>query len=62
MKQNEMIYTPRFCAVKIEKVFESRTEAVAEGYKEPTHYHKDGYTILGKSTGANYMKFAGVKE
>lgn len=62
MKAGEKIYTPRFCTVNIEKVFESKTNAYEEGYTEPTHYHSNGYTILGKSLDMYHMEFAGVKE
>lgn len=62
MKAGEKIYTPRFCTVNIEKAFESKTNAYAEGYTEPTHYHSNGYTILCKSLDMYHMEFAGVKE
>lgn len=62
MKVNERIYTPRFCTVTVEKIFESRKEARQEGYTEPTYYHENGFTICGKSIGFNRMIFAGVKE
>lgn len=62
MKVDERIYTPRFCTVIIEEVFESKEEARKAGYVEPTYYHKDGYTILGKSLDMYHMLFAGVKE
>ena len=62
MNINDKVYTPRFCTVTIEKVFDSKREAATEGYTEPTHYHKDGYTILGKSLDMYHMVFAGVKE
>ena len=62
MKVNERIYTPRFCTVTVEKIFESRKEARQEGYTEPTYYNENGFTILGKSIGLNRMVFAGVKE
>lgn len=62
MKVNERIYTPRFCTVTVEKIFESKKEARREGYIEPTHYSENGFTILGKSIGFNRMVFAGVKE
>lgn len=62
MKVNERIYTPRFCTVMVEKIFENRKEARQEGYTEPTYYKENGFTILGKSTGMNTMVFAGVKE
>lgn len=62
MKVNERIYTPRFCTVTVEKIFENRKEARQEGYTEPTYYEENGFTILGKSIGFNRMVFAGVKE
>lgn len=62
MTVGDRVMTPRFCAVKIESVFTSVQEARKNSYTEPTHYHNDGYTILGKSTGVNHMVFAAVKE
>lgn len=62
MTVGDRAMTPRFCTVKIEAVFTSTKEARKNGYTEPTHYHKDGYTILGKSTSINHMVFAAVKE
>ena len=62
MKKGDLIYTPRFCTVEIEEVFESSREAYEAGYTEPTHYHKDGYGVLGKTIARDYMAFAGYKE
>lgn len=62
MKTKERIYTPRFATVTVVKVFESKDKARQEGFSEPTYYHKNGFTVLGKSTGMNNMVFAGVKE
>ena len=62
MKKGDRVYTPRFCSVAIEEVFESRQEAAEHGYTEPTHYHKDGYTVLGWFYKPNYALFAAVKE
>lgn len=62
MKTGDRVYTPRFCTVTIEKVFESAEKARREGYTEPTHYHKDGFTVLEWSYEMNHMKFAAVKE
>ena len=61
MKKGDYIRTPRFCTVKIEKVFDSIKEAYAEGYYEPTHYEGE-YSILGKHTGINLMVFGAVKK
>ena len=62
MKKGDRVMTPRFCTVQIDSVFNSVKEARENGYTEPTHYHKDGYTILGKSTTVNHMVFAVAKE
>jgi hypothetical protein len=62
MKKGDRVYTPRFCNVTIEEVFENRKEAEEHGYTEPTHYHKDGYTVLGWFYKPNYALFAAVKE
>lgn len=64
MKIGDTVYTPRFCTVKIQEVFETEQDAKINGYTEPTHYkyqHSDGYDILGKHTGLNRMNFAAVK-
>jgi len=61
MKAGDYIYTPRFCTCKIEKVFDNKREAYAEGYTEPTHYEGE-YDILGKHTGINRMIFSAVKK
>ena len=61
MKKGDAVYTPRFCTVRIEDVFETRAEAGAAGYKEPTYYEKDGYTVLGKSLDVYHMTFAACK-
>lgn len=62
MKKGQYIYTPRFCTVRIEKVFQSRENAVKAGYTEPTHYTDALYGICGKHTGANQMIFAAYKK
>lgn len=63
MKKGDMVYTPRFCTVKINEVYEDAHQAYADGYYEPTHYDKDPeYKILGKHTGTNLMVFAAVRK
>ncbi len=62
MKKGDRIYTPRFCTVRIEEVFESREAAAQAGYKEPTHYVDLLYGIAGKSLGVNRMEFAAYKK
>lgn len=46
MKVGKYVYTPRFCTVKIERVFDTAEEAGEHGFTEPTHYHRDGWTVL----------------
>lgn len=63
MKIGDMIYTPRFCTVRIGAIYEDAQQAYKEGYYEPTYYDKDpDYKILGKSTGLNHMVFAAVRK
>ena len=62
MKKGDKVYTPRFCTVTIHEVFNDKSEARKNGYTEPTHYHKDGYTVLGWRYEINHMKFAAVEE
>lgn len=61
MNKGDYVYTPRFCTVKIEEVFESETAANDAGYTEPTYYSDDEYKILGKSIDMYHMQFAAVK-
>ena len=61
MKIGEHYYTPRFCTVKIKEMFESRSEAAAAGYKEPTYWDDEEYGIAGKSLDMYHMEFAGYK-
>lgn len=58
MRIGDMVYTPRFCHVRIEAIFSSRSEAAAAGYTEPTHYTGPGYGIAGKSSDMYHMTFA----
>ena len=63
MKVGDRVYTPRFCTVTIQKVFESENEAWNEGFKESAHFDKDPeYSIYGKHTGENRMIFAAVRK
>lgn len=64
MKKGDYVYAPRFCQVRIEKVFKNMGNANKAGFTEPTHYtwkNSDGYDIVGKHTGCNQMIFAAVK-
>ena len=62
METGKYIDTPRFCRVKIKEIFHNPRKAYEAGYTEPTHYHKNGWTIYGKVYKPNYMYFAAVKE
>ncbi len=62
IQAGDRIHTPRFCTVRIESVYESEKEAREAGYTEPTHYHREGYGICGKSIGINRMVFAAFCE
>lgn len=62
MKKNDYVYTPRFCTVRIEKIFASEEEARQEGYTEPTYYDDPDYGIAGKSLDMYHMKFAGYRK
>ena len=62
MKVGKYVYTPRFCTVKIERVFGTAEEAGEHGFTEPTYYHRDGWTVLGHCYRPNHMEFAAVRE
>lgn len=62
MKDGDRVYTPRFCTVIIERVFNNPMEAQKEGFTEPTHFHKNGWTVFGKSLDMYHMEFAGCRE
>lgn len=38
IETGDAIYTPRFCSVTIDEVFENCTAAKSAGYTEPTYY------------------------
>ncbi len=61
MKKGDYIYPPRFCGVRIEKVFRSEENARKAGFTEPTHYEGPTHGILGKSIDAYHMVFAAYK-
>lgn len=61
MKKGDNVYTPRFCTVTIEKVFNDYAEAVTSGYTEPTHYNDGKYGVLGKSIDQYTMEFVAYK-
>jgi hypothetical protein len=41
IKKGDLIETPRFLNVRIQKVFRSETNARKQKYVEPTHYRND---------------------
>ena len=62
MKKGDYVSTPRFLRVEIQEIFDSESDAVRAGYKEPTHYRSDEYGILGKSIDRFHMEFAAYKK
>lgn len=62
MKAGDTVYTPRFCTVTIQEVFEDAGTAGEKGYTEPTHYEDPKYNVYGKHTGTNRMQFAAAKK
>ncbi len=62
MKKGQYVLTPRFCTVKIDKVFRSRENAAKAGYTEPTHYQDADFGVVGKSIGINRMTFAAYRK
>jgi len=48
MKKGDYVNVPRFGRVQISVVFESRLEALMNGYREPTHYDDGEYGVYGK--------------
>ena len=62
MKKGDMVNTPRFMKVQIERMFNTMENAFKAGYFEPTYYEGGGgYQVYGKHTGPNLMSFAAVK-
>ena len=59
MKIGDLVYTPRFCTVRISTIFMCEAEARIYGYREPTYYEGE-YTILGKVLDAYHMEFAAI--
>lgn len=59
MKIGDLVYTPRFCTVRISTIFKCEAEARIYGYCEPTYYEGE-YTILGKVLDAYHMEFAAI--
>ena len=62
IKKGDYVLTPRFCTVKIDKVFKSRENAAKAGYTEPTHYKDYAFGVVGKSIGINRMTFAAFRK
>lgn len=59
MKIGDSVYTPRFCTIRINAIFENEAEARTAGFCEPTYYKGD-YIILGKSLDMYHLEFAAV--
>jgi hypothetical protein len=61
MKVGDFVYTPRFCTVKIKEVYTDESQALKDGYLEPTYYKDSQYKIYGKHIGTNTMDFAAIQ-
>lgn len=62
MKKGDWVTTPRFLSVRINEVFDSKSLAYENGYREPTHYRDENWGILGKSIDINRMVFAAYRK
>lgn len=57
MNAGDIVMTPRFCKVRIEKIFDTKEEMERSGYTEPTYY--DGlFEVRGRVLDVNSMVFA----
>lgn len=62
MKIGDIIYTPRFCTVRIKEIFENKEAARKNGYEEPTYYDDPEWGIVGKSLDMYHMAFAAYRK
>jgi len=62
MKKDDWVNTPRFCKVRIKKIFQKAETARKQGFHEPTYYSDLQYDIWGKHTGKDTMIFAAIKK
>ncbi len=62
MKTGDRIMTPRFCTVTIDEVFNTYEDALAAGYREPTHYHSTEWGVVGKNSDLYHMTFAAYRK
>lgn len=58
MKIGDYVFTPRFCMVRIEGIYDTIQDARKSGYKEPTYYENDEYVVVGKTLDMYHMEFA----
>ncbi|BAL84665.1 hypothetical protein SELR_pSRC400140 (plasmid) [Selenomonas ruminantium subsp. lactilytica TAM6421] len=61
MNIGDKVFTPRFCTVKIEKVFDNYHDANNDGYNVPTYYNGECY-VFGKTVDLHHMVFAAVEK
>jgi len=62
MQVGDWVTTPRFLSVRIKEVFDNKSLAYENGYKEPTHYRDENWEIVGKTIGLNRMIFAAYRK
>ena len=61
MKKGDKVYTPRFCTVTIEKIFDNVKDMVRAGYSNDSYYCENGWRVYGKSLDLYHMEFAASK-
>ena len=62
LEAGSRVNTPRFCTVTLEAVYDTKAEAYAAGYKEPTYYSDPEYEVVGKSLDMYHMQFAAYRK
>lgn len=62
LEAGSRVNTPRFCTVTLEAVYDTKSEAYAAGYKEPTYYSDPEYEVVGKSLDMYHMQFAAYRK
>ena len=58
LKKGDSLYSPRFCTIWLDEVFDSVEELRAAGFNEPTYFNNKRWEIRGKSIDMYHMLFA----
>lgn len=64
MNTGDRVYTPRFCTVRIEEIFDSPQEAAEAGFTAPTFYQDPAgvFGVSGRSLDLYHMEFAAYRK